>query len=198
MRNALIALFFGFALVGCAHVDRQAALSANVFDVMSDAEIARLAVAEALGELHTVERIDADGTVVAGQAAFHSRDERLTYERRVEALLRAQVYGQGPALELLRKHCEQLQQTGWRAWPKDVSKLQSSCAYGDGSVTLHSTWKKPMLQRALLDVLVPLANDPMLQEHVVYRLAELAKKGVEPYRLAVERWDRIEGFRPRG
>lgn len=198
MRNTLVTFCFFFGLVGCAHVDRHEAMSATVFDVMSDAEIARLAVAEALGELHVVERVDAEGTVTSGKAAFHSRDERLAFERRVDFLLRKQVYGQGPALELLRTHCQALQRTGWRAWPKDLPKLHAACEYGDTAVTLHSVWKKPMLQRALLDLMVPLAADPLLEEHVAFRLQELSRRGVEPYQLAVERWDRIEGFRPRG
>ncbi|MFO0593921.1 MAG: hypothetical protein U0228_01420 [Myxococcaceae bacterium] len=183
---------------GCAHLDRQAELHANAFDVMTDAEIAQAAIAEALGELHKVDAIDPDGFVTAGQAAFTSREERLSYERRVDALVRARIYGQGHTLELLRVRCEQLQRAGWESWPQDAGRRRTACEYGDASVTLHSLFKKPLLQRAFVDLLLEVAADPLLAGQVKRKLVHLETTGVEPYLFAVERWDRVEGFRPRG
>jgi hypothetical protein len=185
-------------LAGCAHVDRAEALSANLYDVMTDAEIARTAIAEALGELHEVSRIDEQGVVTAGRAAFASREERLAYERRVDALVRAKIYGQGPTLELVRVRCVQLHRAGWAAWPKDEGQVRQACEYGDASVTLHSLFKKPLLQRAFVDVMLEAAEDPLLAGQVKRKLVRLERTGVEPYLFIVERWERVEGFRPRG
>lgn len=196
MRSPLLLAFL--LLTGCAHVDRSEALSANLFDVMSDAEIARAAIAEAVGELHEVSTIDADGVVVEGRAAFASRDERLTFERRVDAIVRAKIYGQGPTLELVRIRCEQLHRAGWVAWPRQQDLARRACEYGDASVTLHSLFKKPLLQRAFIEVMLEAAEDPLLAGQVKRKLVRLERTGVEPYLLMVERWDRVEGFRPRG
>lgn len=197
MRNVL-GILLSFTVVGCAHLDREQALAATSYDVMTDAEIATVAIAEALGELHEVTAIDAEGVVTEGRAAFASRTERLAFERRVEALLRAKIYGQGPALELVRLHCERRARAGWATWPRDERGRSAACEYGDVSLTVHSLFKRPMLQRALVDVLLEVAGDPLLAAKAQRRLLELERVGVEPYLLMVERWDRVEGFRPRG
>jgi hypothetical protein len=195
MRTAFV--LFCFTTIGCAHIDRQQALAATSYDVMSDAEIANVAVAEALGELHQVNAIE-DGVVTSGQAAFTSRTERLAFERRVDGILRAKIYGQGPAMQLVRIRCEQLHKAGWAGWPGDANTRRSMCEYGDVSMTVHSLFKKPLLHRAFIDVMLEVAADSILSNHVKHKLLELERTGVEPYVLMVERWDRVEGFRPRG
>jgi hypothetical protein len=184
--------------LGCAHIDRQQALTATPYDVMTDAEIANVAVAEALGELHQVSAIDAEGVVTSGRAAFNSRTERLAFERRVDAILRGKIYGQGPTLQLVRIRCEQLHKAGWAGWPGDANARRNLCEYGDVSMTVHSLFKKPLLQRAFIDVMLEVTADSILSKHVKTRLLQLERSGVEPYLLMVERWDRVEGFRPRG
>lgn len=197
MRNAL-GMLLSLTVVGCAHIDREQALAVTSYDVMTDGEIATVAIAEALGELHEVTAIDAEGVVTEGRAAFASRAERLAFERRMESILRGKIYGQGPTLELVRLHCERLARAGWTAWPRDERHRSAACEYGDVSLTVHSLFKKPMLQRALIEVLLDVAADPLLTARARRRLLELARVGVEPYLLMVERWDRVEGFRPRG
>jgi hypothetical protein len=188
-------ILLSFTVVGCAHVDRERALATTAWDVMTDAEIAHAAVAEALGELHLVDAIDGDGLVVKGTSSFGSREERLTYERRVDAIVRAQVYGQGPTLELVHVRCEQLQRAGWAGWPGDERLRRSACEYGE--LTVHSLYKKPMLQRALVDLMLTAANDPLLAGQVKRKLLRLERTGVEPYLFIVQKWERVEGFRPR-
>lgn len=195
--RTIIGFLLSFAVVGCAHIDRAQALAATPYDVMTDAEVANVAVAEALGELHQVSAIDADG-VGSGRAAFATREERLSYERRVDQLIRAKIYGQGPTMELVRIHCEQLHQAGWASWPGDANARRNACEYGDVSMTVHSLFKKPLLHRAYVDLLLEVTHDSILSAHVKQRLLQLERTGVEPYLLAVERWDRVEGFRPRG
>lgn len=190
-------MLLSITALGCAHVDREQALAATPYDVMTDAEIANVAIAEALGELHQVSAIDEDGVVTSGQAAFKSSIERVAYERRVEQLLRARIYGQGPALELVRIRCEQLHKAGWASWPREASRL-AACEYGDVSMTVHSLFKKPLLQRAFVEVLLEVTSDSILSAHARSRLMKLEHTGVQPYFLMVERWDRVEGFRPRG
>ena len=197
MRN-LVEIILALTTLGCAHIDRQQALAATLYDVMTDAEIANVAIAEALGELHEVKAIDEDGVVTQGRAAFTSRDERLAYERRVDAIIRAKIYGQGPTLQLVRIRCEQLHKAGWASWPGDEVARKSACEYGDVSMTVHSLFKKPRLQRAFVDLLLEVTPDSISSAHVKHRLLQLEKTGVEPYLLMVERWDRVEGFRPRG
>lgn len=197
MRN-LLKMLLSITALGCAHIDREQALAATPYDVMTDAEIANVAVAEALGELHQVSAIDDDGVVTSGQAAFKSSNERVVYERRVEQLLRARIYGQGPALELLRIRCEQLHKAGWVSWPRDARTRSAVCEYGDVSMTVHSLFKKPLMQRAFVEVLLEVSSDSILRAHARRRLMELERTGVQPYFLMVERWDRVEGFRPRG
>jgi hypothetical protein len=197
MRISMLVLL-SFSVVGCAHINRAEALAATPYDVMSDAEVANVAVAEALGELHEVTAIDADGVVTEGRAAFANRTERLAYEARVDAIIRARIYGQGPTLELVRLQCERLSRAGWASWPGDERTRLPSCEYGDVSLTVHSLFKKPMLQRAFVEVLLGVANDSLLTARARRRLLELERRGVEPYLLMVERWDRVEGFRPRG
>lgn len=194
----ILGILLSFSLVGCAHLNRQEALSATAWDVMTDAEIAAVAIAEAMGELHQIQSVDGDGVVLKGQAAFASRDERLTYERRVDSILREKIYGQGPTLELLRIRCEQLHQAGWASWPGDEGARRQACEYGDVSVTLHSLYKKPLLQRAFVDTLLEVTQDSILGARVKRRLLQLERTGIEPYVLTVERWDSVEGFRPRG
>lgn len=185
-------------LVGCAHVSREEAMAVTAYDVMTDAEIAEAAVKEALGELHQVKSVDENGVVTSGRPAFGSRDERLAFERRVDSLLRRQIYGQGPTLELVRIHCEAQHQAGWSSWPGDATSLRNACTYGDAVVTLHSLYKKPLLQRAYVDALLSIADDPVLRWHAQRRLPELQRTGVEPYLFIVGNWERVEGFRPRG
>lgn len=197
MRN-LLPIVVLFATAGCAHVSREEALAVTAYDVMTDGEIAEAAVKEALGELHQVKAIDEHGVVTVGRPAFVSREERIAFERRVDALLRRQIYGQGPTLELVRIHCEALQQAGWASWPGDAPHTRTACAYGDSVVTLHSLYKKPLLQRAYVDALLTAADDPVLTWHARRRLSELQRVGVEPYLFIVENWERVEGFRPRG
>jgi hypothetical protein len=196
--RTVLGILVSLTVVGCAHIDRKEALAATPWDVMSDAEIASVAVSEALGELHEVSAIDAEGVVTEGKAAFASRDERLTYERRVDAIVRGKIYGQGPTLELVRLHCERLSRAGWASWPGDEKTRLTACEYGDVSMTVHSLYKRPMLQRAFVEVLLGVANDSLLAARAKRRLMQLEKTGVEPYLLMVERWDRVEGFRPRG
>ena len=196
MRNAIFLSVVGFLVAGCAHIDREQALAATSYDVMTDAEIAQTAIAEALGELHLVASIDAEGVVVQGKAAFTSREERLAYERRVDALVRARIYGQGPTMQLVRIHCERLQRNGWESWPKDDS-ARLACEYGDASVTVHSLFKKPALHRAFVELMLEMAADPILAGQVKRKLVRLERTGVEPYLFIVERWERVEGFRPR-
>ncbi len=195
MRN-LLPLLLSLTTLGCAHLDRQQTLAATLYDVMTDAEIANVAVAEALGELHEVQAIDAEGVVTKGRAAFTSREERLAYERRVDAIIRAKIYGQGPTLQLLRIHCEKLHRAGWASWPGEGVGRTSACEYGE--VTVHSLYKKPLLQRAFVELMLEVTHDSILGAHVKRRLLKLEQTGVEPYLLMVERWDRVEGFRPRG
>lgn len=197
MRNAL-GILFTFATLGCAHIDRAQALAATSYDVMTDAEVANVALAEALGELHQITAIDADGVVTEGRAAFTSRTERLAFERRVDQLIRAKIYGQGPTMQLVRIHCEKLHKAGWASWPGDELANRNACEYGDVSMTVHSLYKKPLLHRAFVDLLLEVANDSILTSRVKHRLLQLESTGVEPYLLMVERWDRVEGFRPRG
>ncbi|PZR07828.1 MAG: hypothetical protein DI536_26040 [Archangium gephyra] len=196
MRNSLlVALLF---TTGCAHVSREEAMAVTAYDVMSDAEIAEAAVKEALGELHQVRAIDENGVVTSGRPAFESRDERLAFERRVDGLLRKKIYGQGPTLELVRIHCELQQKAGWASWPGDTAHVRNACSYGDSVVTLHSLFKKPMLQRAYVDALLAVADDPVLTWHAQRRMSDLERTGVEPYLFIVGNWERVEGFRPRG
>lgn len=197
--RSLALILVSFSVVGCAHIDRAAASNVTVYGVMTDAEIARVAVQEALGELHQVEAVDADsGLVTHGRPAFRTRDERLDFERRVDEVLRARVYGQGPTLELVRIRCEALQRAGWEGWPGDASAHRRACDYGDQAVTVHSLFKKPMLQRAYVDVLLGVVDDADFARHARARLAELSRAQVEPYVFVVETWERVEGFRPRG
>lgn len=197
MRNTF-GIILTFATLGCAHIDRQQALAATSYDVMTDAEVANVALAEALGELHQITAIDADGVVTEGRAAFTSRTERLAFERRVDQLIRAKIYGQGPTMQLVRIHCEKLHKAGWASWPGDELANRTACEYGDVSMTVHSLYKKPLLHRAFVDLLLEVAHDSILTARVKHQLLRLESTGVEPYLLMVERWDRVEGFRPRG
>lgn len=183
---------------GCATIDRQQARTATAYDVMTDDEIARAGVREALGELHEVLTIDAETSVVtAGRSAFQSREERLIFERRIDALVRGRVYGQGPTMELLRIHCEALQRSGWAGWPGDRARLHRACDYGDADVTLHSLFRKPMLQRAYVDLLLAVIGDDAFSTASRERLTRLAEQPLEPYSFVVGAWERVEGFRPR-
>jgi len=186
-------IFLSFSLLACAHIDREQALAATPWDVMTDAEIARAAVAESLRELHQVD-VSADGVVVKGTPGFVTREERLAYEHRVDALIRAQVYGQGPTLELVRIRCEQLQKAGWSSWPGDKGVRREACEYGE--VSMHWLFRKPMLQRAFVELMLQAAADPLLAGQAKRKLMALERTGVEPYRFIVQQWERFEGFRP--
>ncbi len=199
MRSLLLAILACFSLVGCAHVDRAEALAANRYDVMTDVEIARAAVREALGELHRVEGVDAStGAVTRGEPAFRSREERLSYEARVDRLIRARTYGQGPTLQLVRIRCDALQRTGWQGWPGDALKQRRACEYGDGAHSVHTLYKQPMLQRAWVEVMLDVIGDQSLSHEVRRKLDAVQRLGVEPYFFVVEAWETVEGFRPRG
>ncbi len=69
---------------------------------------------------------------------------------------------------------------------------------GDASVTVHSLFKKPALQRAFVELMLERAADPILAGQVKRKLVRIERTGVEPYLFIVERWERVEGFRPRG
>lgn len=197
--RSLALILVSFSVVGCAHIDRAQAEDVTVYGVMNDQEIARIAVQEALGELHEVQAVDADtGVVTAGRSAFRTREERLDFERRVDEVLRARVYGQGPTLELVKIRCEALQRAGWEGWPGDAAASRRACDYGETSVTVHSLFKKPMLRRAYVDVLLNVVNDDAFAQHARARLSELSSAPVEPYLFVVGTWERVEGFRPRG
>lgn len=199
MRTTLLALIsLSFSMVGCAHIDRDQALAATSYDVMTDAEIARAAIAEATGELHQVEAVDAEGMVIAGHAGFASREERLAFDRRVDGLIRQRVYGQGPTLQLVRIRCEQLHKAGWASWPGDEAARGKACSYGDGAaITMHSLFKKPLLQRAFVDLMLDAAADPLLAGQIKRKLLELERTGIQSYVFAIEQWERVEGFRAR-
>lgn len=198
MRNLLLPqILLSFAVVGCAHIDREQARAATSYDVMTDAEIARVAIAEATGELHQVDAVDAEGMVVSGRAGFSSREERVAFDRRVDGLLRQKIYGQGPTLQLVRIRCEQLQKAGWASWPGDEAVRHNACEYGNATVSMHSLFKKPQLQRAFVDVMLEAAADPLLAGQVKRKLLKLEQGGIESYVFAIEQWERVEGFRAR-
>jgi hypothetical protein len=196
MKRVLLALAV-LPLVACAHLDRREVLAANRYDVMTDEEIARTAVKEAVGELHRVDGVAAETGLAQGTPAFASREERLSFDRRVDALVRAHTYGQGPVMELLKVRCERLQHTGWRSFPGDALKRHLDCDYSDAA-SVHEVYKKPLMQRAYVDVLLEVAHDAELSESTRLKLDALRARGVEGYSFVVDRWEHLEGFRPRG
>jgi hypothetical protein len=197
--RALLPCLLSLTAVACAHLDRAQLEEVTVYRVMDDREIARVAVLDALGELHEVQAVDAArGVVTRGRPAFRSREERLDFDRRVDGLLRARIYGQGPALELLRLRCEAALRGEWGEWRWTPSATRRACDPSDVAVTLHSLYRKPRLQRAYVEVLLGVVDDAAFAQHARERLAQLSDAELEPYHFELSAWERLEGFRPRG
>ena len=74
---------------------------------------------------------------------------------------------------------------------------RNACEYGNATVSMHSLFKKPQLQRAFVDVMLEAAADPLLEGQVKRKLLKLEQGGVEAYVFAIEQWERVEGFRAR-
>lgn len=194
MRTPL-ALALAFLAAGCATTQKPA----SRFDALDDAEIARLAVREALGELHQVEVVDAESQEVKrGTPAFANREERLAYDARLEAALRSKLTGQAPVLDQLAAQCTFQQKKGFKVWPKEELKAQAMCAWADASVSLHSLWKKPRLHLIYLNTLLDLVNDPEFTIQTLNKFDAQSEKPREGYVFKLGAWDSVEGFRPRG
>ena len=123
--------------------------TATRFEDLDDKDIARMAVKEALGELHVVEDIEPV-----------SHEERLAFDARLEQALRGKLTGQQPVLDQLTAACAFAQKKGFAVWPKETFKAQSMCEWSDASVSLHSLWKKPRLHLVYLNTLLDVVNDP--------------------------------------
>jgi hypothetical protein len=181
---------------GCATVPRQAP---SRFDALSDQEIARLAVREALGQLHVVEDVDAASHQVRrGTSAFANREERLAFEARLDQALRSKLTGQAPVLDQLSQACSDLQRQQLDVWPGERLKTQSQCLWADDSLSLHTLWKKPRLHRIYLDRLLEVVDDPDFTEQTRYRFKVASRKPHEGYVFKLGAWDFVEGFRVRG
>lgn len=191
-------LFLTFFAIGCAHIDRAQAGSVNRFDVATDEEIARFAILEALGQVNEVVAVDPTTGRATGQAAFASRDERLTFDRRVHGLFQGRTYGQGPTVELVRIRCEKLARTGWAAWPADASRATHACTAGDAVTSIHTLYRKPALQRAYVEGLLEVVGDADFARRTRETLTDVQQGRIEPYVIVVEAWEQLDGFRPRG
>lgn len=173
--------------------------TATRFDGLDDKEIARLAVREALGELHIVEDVDqVSQEVVRGTPAFATREERLAFDARLEAALRSKLTGQAPVLDQLTEACAFQQKKGFAVWPKETFKAQAMCAWSDASVSLHSLWKKPRLHLVYLNTLLDVVNDPEFTIQVLNKFDKLSSQKREGYVFKLGAWDSVEGFRTRG
>ena len=173
--------------------------SISRFDDMDDAEVARIAVREALGELNQVEVIDAaSGEVQRGVAAFANREERVAFDARLDKAIRSKLTGQAPVLDQLAEACAFQQKRGYDVWPREQFKHQAECSWSDASVSLHSLWKKPRLHLVYLNTLLDVVNDPDYSIHVLYRFDVVSKMPREGYVFKIGSWDTLEGFRPRG
>lgn len=169
------------------------------FDSLDDKEIARLAVREALGELHVVEAIDAVSSEVRrGTPAFANRDERLAYDARLEQALRSQLTGQAPVLDQLSAACAFQQKKGFAVWPRESLKAQALCTWADASVSLHSLWKKPRLHLIYLNTLLDVVGDPDFTIKVLNKFDAISSQPREGYVFKLGAWDTVEGFRTRG
>jgi len=183
--------------VGCAHLDRAQAESVNRFDVATDAEIARYAVLEALGQLNEVEAVDPETGHATGHAAFASREERLSFDARVHRLFQQRTYGQGPTVQLVRVRCETLARTGWAAWPADAARADQACTPGDVT-SIHSLYRKAAMQRAYVEGLLEVVDDAGFARQTRETLTRIQQGRIEPYVIVVEAWEQLDGFRPRG
>lgn len=193
MRTPL-ALAFALVATGCATTQKH-----SRFDAMDDREIARLAVKEALGELHAVEVVDAESsTVTRGTPAFANRDEKVAYDARLEAALRSKLTGQAPVLDQLSAQCLFQQKKGFKVWPKEELKAQAMCTWADASVSLHSLWKKPRLHLIYLNTLLDVVGDPEFTIQTLNKFDQQSEKPREGYVFKLGAWDAVEGFRTRG
>ncbi len=193
MKTPLALLVVAFAATGCATVQK------SRFDALDDREIAKLAVREALGELHHVETVDAESMEVKrGTPAFASREEKLAYDARLEQALRSKLTGQAPVLDQLSAQCRFEQKKGFKAWPKEELKTQALCAWADASVSLHSLWKKPRLHLIYLNTLLDVVNDPEFTIQTLNKYDAQSEKPREGYVFKLGAWDAVEGFRTRG
>jgi hypothetical protein len=173
--------------------------STSRFDDLDDAEIARIAVHEALGELHTVEAIDQDsGEVQLGVPAFASHDERVAFEARLDKAIRSRLTGQAPVLDQLADRCEYQQKKGFEVWPREQFKQRAECSWADASVTIHSLWKKPRLHLVYLNTLLDVVGDPEFAIRSLDQFDALSKRPREGYVFKIGASDYLEGFRPRG
>jgi hypothetical protein len=173
--------------------------SATRFDDLDDQEIARLAVKEALGELHVVEDVDQVSLEVRrGTAAFANRDERLAFDARLDGALRSKLTGQAPVLDQLAAACAFQQKKGFAVWPRETFKAQAMCAWSDASVSLHSLWKKPRLHLVYLNTLLDVVNDPEFTIEALNKFDKLSNQKREGYVFKLGAWDSVEGFRTRG
>ena len=170
--------------------------SAIRYDRLDDKEIARLAVREALGELHAVQDIDqASQEVLRGTPAFATREDRLAYDARLEQALRSRLTGQAPVLDQLTEACAFEQKKGFAVWPKETFKAQALCTWSDASVSIHSLWKKPRLHLVYLNTLLDVVNDPEFTILVLNKFDAISKKPREGYVFRLGAWDTVEGFR---
>ena len=173
--------------------------AATRFEALDDKEIARMAVKEALGELHVVEDIDqVSQEVRRGVPAFANREERIAFDARLEQALRSKLTGQQPVLDQLTAACAFAQKKGFAVWPKETFKAQSMCEWSDASVSLHSLWKKPRLHLVYLNTLLDVVNDPDFTIQVLNKFDALSNKPREGYVFKLGAWDSVEGFRTRG
>jgi hypothetical protein len=180
----------------CATTRNQAATR---FEALDDREIAKLAVQEALGELHVVEAVDqVSQEVVRGTPAFTTREERLAYDARLEQALRSKLTGQQPVLDQLTQVCAFQQKKGFAVWPKEQFKAQALCTWSDASVSIHSLWKKPRLHLVYLNTLLDVVNDPEFTIQVLEKFDHLSNQPREGYVFKLGAWDYVEGFRTRG
>jgi hypothetical protein len=181
---------------GCATTRNSAGTR---FDGLDDKDIARMAVKEALGELHVVEDIDeVSQEVLRGIPAFANREERLAFDARLEQALRSKLTGQAPVLDQLTEACAFEQKKGFAAWPRESLKAQSMCSWADASVNLHSLWKKPRLHLIYLNTLLDVVNDPEFTLQVLNKFEDVSNAPREGYIFKLGAWDSVEGFRTRG
>lgn len=169
------------------------------FDALDDKEIARLAVREAMGELHVVQDIDqVSQEVRRGTPAFTTREERIAYDDRLEQALRSVLKGQAPVLDQIAASCAFQQKKGFAVWPGESLKARALCTWDDASVSLHSLWKKPRLHLVYLNALLDVVNDPEFTLQTLNRFDAMSNRPREGYVFKLGAWDVVEGFRTRG
>lgn len=115
--------------LGCAHVERA---PLTRLEAMGDEEVARMAVADTLGE-QAVDPL-----------------ERHDFERRVDRLVRQVSPAQGPLMHLLYVRCERSR----ARWILVKPLPRTVCEYAEPGLTLHTLSRKPMLQQAYLEALL--------------------------------------------